>query len=219
LIDTGLDSRLNAVMDKALSYFAGSKFEEEVKIAKSEFFDNAGILEEGSNQYELRMSQFFDWYFYTRDLIGYSQTPVEVINMVRELRFNDDELKLIDCMRKHRHSMFEFIKIKGSDIYIRDIIKGDKIWIKNSQWAEGFDTTEIFEVRIIPVQDNFVFTRGFCFHPEEARKFILAEVKKYKKDPDLDPDLLMLKLLKMRYKFERYRHVDIDLIYSEQSKI
>ncbi len=215
----GLDTRINTLMDKALVHLAGPKFQEEIQFAKRDFFDNAGILEEGSNQYEQRMSQFFDWYFFTRDLAGYSQTPLEVLTMVRELRFAEEEMQLIECMRKHRHSLFEFIKLKGSDVCIRDLFRGDKIWIKNSPWSEGLDTTEFFEVRVIPVSDNFVFTRGFCFHPEEAKKFILSELKKHKKDPDLDPDALMLRLLKMRYKYERYRHVDINLIYSEQSKI
>ena len=35
-----------------------------VQAAKAEFFDNAGILDEKANNFELRMSQFFNWYFF-----------------------------------------------------------------------------------------------------------------------------------------------------------
>jgi hypothetical protein len=53
----------------------------------------------------------------------------------------------------------------------------------------------------------------------DAKKYILSEIKRHKKNPDLDPNLMMLKLIKMRYKFERYRHVKVDMIYSSDSKV
>lgn len=64
-----------ALIGKILNHFAGDAFNEEVRFAKGEFFDNAGILEEQSEQFELRMSQFFDWYLFTRELRGYSEPP------------------------------------------------------------------------------------------------------------------------------------------------
>ena len=76
-----------------------------------------------------------------------------------------------------------------------------------------------FEARLIPFEDTWAFTPGFCFHPVEARKFIMSEIKRHKKDSDLNPEELMLQLIKMRYRSERYRHVRVDLIYSHDSKM
>jgi len=208
-----------SLMDKILNHFAGPDFQEEVRLAKSDFFDNAGILDERSEQFELRMSQFFDWYFFTRELRGFSQTPLESVHMARPLRFTDEEQQAIDAMKNHRHSLFEFQKIKGNDIYLKDLLRGDKIVVKECPWTFGFDSDELFEARLVPQRDNWYFMKGFCFHPREAKKFILSEVKSHKKDPDLNPEDMMLRLIKMRYKFERYRHVKIDLIYSSESKV
>lgn len=207
------------LIEKILNNFAGEQFSDEVRLAKAEFFDNAGILDEKSEQFELRMSQFFDWYFFTRELKGFAKTPLDATLMVRELRFSPEEVVLIEKLKGHRHSLFEFIKIKGTDIHIKDLIKGDKLIVKQSPWTFGFDSEEIFETRLIPAGDTWVFTKGFCFHPSDAKKFILSEIKKHKKDPDLDPEDFMLRLIKMRYKFERYRHVKIDMIYSADSKM
>jgi len=207
------------LIEKILAHFAGEQFKEEVRIAKSEFFDNAGILDEHSDQFELRMSQFFDWYFFTREMKGYAQTPLEAVFMARELRFTPEESILIDHLRKHRHSLFQFIKVKGQDITLKDLIQNKKIVVKQSPWVFGFDPEEIFEARLIPCDDNWIFTKGFCFHPQDAKKYILGEVKRHRKDPDLDPEDMMLKLIKMRYKFERYRHVKIDMIYSNESRL
>jgi hypothetical protein len=208
-----------ALMDKILNHFAGDLFQDEVRLAKIEFFENSGVLDENAENYEIRMSQFFDWYLFTRDLKGYSQPPLDSVHMARELRFSDEEVTLLENLKKTRHGLFEFLKIKGSEIFLKDLLKNEKIVIKNSPWTFGFDENEIFEARLIPYKDSFIFTKGFCFHPKEAKKYILSEIKRHQKDPDLNPDDMMLKLIKMRYRFERYRHVKADLIYSSESSI
>lgn len=214
-----ISQRYFQLTEKILSHFAGDNFKEEVRQAKSEFFDNAGILDEHSDQFELRMSQFFDWYFFTREMKGYAQTPLEAVFMARELRFSPEELTLIEHLKQHRHSLFQFIKLKGEDITLKDLLQNKKIIVKQSPWTFGFDSEEIFEARLIPFGDNWIFTKGFCFHPQDAKKYILGEVKRHRKDHDLNPEDMMLKLVKMRYKFERYRHVKIDMIYSNESRL
>lgn len=207
------------LMDKILHHFAGPQFQDEVRLAKSEFFDNAGILDEHSEQFELRMSQFFDWFLFTREMKGFAQTPLEAVHMARELRFTPEENAGIDKLRQHRHSLFQFIKLKDQDMTIKDLVTGDKLVVKQSPWTFGFDPEEIFEARLIPEGNSWIFTKGFCFHPMDAKKYILSEIKRHKKDPDLNPEDMMLKLVKMRYKFERYRHVKIDMIYSNESRL
>ena len=207
------------LIEKILSHFAGEQFKEEVRVAKSEFFDNAGILDEHSDQFELRMSQFFDWYFFTREMKGYAQTPLEAVFMARELRFSAEEMALIEKLRQHKHGLFQFIKLKGQDVTIKDLIQNKKIVVKQSPWTFGFDPEEIFEARLIPFEDTWIFTKGFCFHPQDAKKYILSEIKRHRKYPDLNTEDMMLKLVKMRYKFERYRHVKIDMIYSNESRL
>lgn len=207
------------LVEKILHHFAGDQFKDEVRKAKIEFFENAGILDETSDHFELRMSQFFDWYFFTRKLSGYQQTPLEAAHMPRELRFSEEETKVIDRLKQNRHSLFEFIRFKNNELVIRDTFANKKITIPNCPWSYGFNPDELFEARLIPTEDSFAFTRGICFHPAEAKKYILAEVKKHIKDPDLNPSVFMLRLIKMRYKYERYKHVKLDQIYSNDNKV
>lgn len=207
------------LIEKILNHFVSDSFTDELAMAKKEFFEKAGALDENSEHYESRMAQFYDWYFFTRELKGYGQTPLDACLLVRELRFSEEELRTLDVLKQHRHSLFEFIKIKGSDIYIKDLLANKKLIVKQSSFVFGFDEDEVFEVRLIPHGDSWVFTRGFCFHPESAKKFILSEVKRHRKDPDLDPDVMMLRLIKMRYKFEQYKHVNPEMIYSNEGKL
>ncbi|MBX2988808.1 MAG: hypothetical protein KF802_13010 [Bdellovibrionaceae bacterium] len=207
------------LIDKILQHFAGPAFKSELEKAKKEFFGSQNLLEEQNAQFELRMSQFFDWYFFTRELSGYGRTPLEVCQFERELRFTPEEELMLENLKKHRHSLFEFRKVKGEDMHLNDLIANEKIVVRKSSWIYGFDTDEIFEARLIPGDGGWFFTRGFCFHPESAKKFILDEIKKHRKDPDLDPDELMLRLVKMRSKCEQYKHVRPEMIYSEDSKL
>lgn len=206
------------LIEKILTHFVGEAFRDELAMAKREFFEKAGTLDEKSEHFESRMAQFYDWYFFTRDLKGYGKTPLESCYMIRELRFSPEEEKQIEVLKQNRHSIFEFLKLKGQDIYIKDLLRNEKLVVKQSPWVFGFDSEELFQVRLIPHGDTFVFTRGFCFHPESAKSFILEEVKRHRKDPDLDPEALMLRLIKMRYKFEQYKHVKPEMIYSNEGK-
>jgi hypothetical protein len=201
------------VIDKVLGHFAGSDFKSEVALAKKEFFESLGVLDENSPFYESRMNQFFDWYFFDRNLVGYGRKVIDSLHMSRELRFDDHELAIVEKLKSYVHGMFEFIKIKDSDVSIRDLFTGKKYVVKKCPWVYGFNPDEYFEARLIPEGDSFVFSRGFCFHPKEAKKFILNEIKKHKKNPDLDPNELMLSLSKMRGRLDRYPHVDVDKIY------
>lgn len=212
-------SAIEALIDKVLQHFAGPAFREELELAKKEFFGSQNLLEEQNDRFELRMSQFFDWYFFTRELSGYGRTPLEVCQLERELRFTPEEEQLLENLKKHRHSLFEFRKLKGEDIHIKDLLKNEKLVVKKSPWIYGFDEKETFEARLVPDGDGWVFTRGFCFHPEIATKFIMDEVKRHRKDPDLDPDALMLRLSKMRSKCEQYKHLRPEMIYSNESKL
>lgn len=202
------------LMQKVLAHFAGSEFRNEVQMAKQEFFEPLSVPEETTPLYETRMSQFFDWYFFTRPMRGFNQSPLEAVFLTRELRFSAEESALIDRLRQNRHSLFEFVKNKGESLVIRDLLKNEKVLIPQPNFTFEFEPDAIFEVRLIPFDKNFVFSRGFCFHAPEARKYILAECKRHRKDADLNQQELMLKLLKMNMRSAQYKHVPIEKIYS-----
>lgn len=208
-----------ALMDKVLQHFAGPDFKAELELAKKEFFGTQNLLEEHSDRFEQRMTLFFDWYFFTRELGGYGRTPLDVCDQERALRFSTTEAAALSALRSHRHSLFEFVKLKGDDVHLKDLLRNEKMVVRQSPWVYGFDGSEIFEARLVPDEKTWIFTRGFCFHPEMASPFIFEEIKRHRKNPDLDPDELMLKLSRMRSKCDQYRHVRPEMIYSHESKL
>lgn len=207
------------IIEKLLSKYAGTDYLEEVKNAKKEFFEQAGIVDDDSSHFEVRMAQFLDWYLFTRELSKTHMTPVLYALEPGIFDFSEEERQLVENLSKCRHSLFEFVKLKGSDIYVYDLFMRKKIIIRESDITAGFNQDEIFEARIVPFEGSFVFAKGFCFHPPEAKKFILKEVKKVRHLDQDQQEALILRLFKMRYKFEQYKHIRLEYIYNSDSKL
>jgi hypothetical protein len=88
-----------------------------------------------------------------------------------------------------------------------------------SQFVFGFDSKEYFQARVIEIDKQKYFLNSFCFHPESSQKFIQNEIKELQKNKDLNLEDLLLRLNKMRYKFEQYKHVKPEMIYTNDNKL
>ncbi|MBC7457461.1 MAG: hypothetical protein H7235_04230 [Bdellovibrionaceae bacterium] len=204
---------------KLIGHFTEGVYQEELMIAKKEFFSNTGTLDENKPNYALRMRQFFDWYFLTRRLSSHMQTPLEVALEQRNLRLNPEYTEALKILSKSQHSLYEFIKEKNDYFIVRDFFTNKKVEVLSEGQIFNFDDKESFEARLVELNGKNYFLKGFCFHPQSAQKYILDEVKTYKKNPDLDFEEFLIRLNKMRYKLEQYRHIKPEMIYTNENKL
>lgn len=211
------------LVEKMMNHFAGPSFSEEVAEAKREFFDRAGILDEMATDFEMKMSQFVDWYLFSRPLRETQKSPVQTAFAMERGPLTEEDKLSLENMTRSIHSLFEFIKLKGDDVYIRDVFSSEKHIIKRSPVTVGFNKDELFEARLFPNSDSYLFSKAFCFHPPQVTKIILKEVKKVKKlehnELSKAKEALLVRLFKLRYKHEQYKHLDVRDIYSPDSKL
>jgi hypothetical protein len=201
-------------------FFTAERFKSEVANGKKDFFDEAGVMDEENQSFEMRMTQFLEWYLFTRPLSTVKLTPAQYALELEEFQMKSDERPVFENLAATRHSLFEFLKIRGADIHIKDIFLNKKIVIHNSPISIGFNRDEIFDARLIPNGEEFHFAKAFCFHPPEATKYVLGEVKKMRKAEDREAEeAFMLKLLKMRYRYEQYRHLKLEYVYTNEKKV
>lgn len=210
-------------IEKLMQYFTGPKYLNEVEAAKDDFSDRAGSFDEASMDFELKMAQFTDWYLFTRKMTGAGRAAIEVVLDDPGYNVKDEERSIYLNLRNSRQSLFEFVKLKGDDVHIKDLFTGFKYVIRKSRLTQGFNPEEYFEARLIPHEGSFVFSNAFCFHPAVVSKYIQKEVKRVTKLPEEEQALareeLMNRLFKMKHKHEQYRHLDISKIYSNESKL
>lgn len=209
------------MIDRLIVFFTGDRFRDDVAKAKKEFFDEAGVMDEENEVFEMRMTQFLEWYLFSRALSGIGLTPAQYALQLEDFEMTSEERPAFENLAVIRHSLFEFLKIRGDDIHIRDLFLDKKIVIHHSPIRIGFNRDEIFDGRLIPEGEEYHFSRAFAFHPGDASKYILSEIKKIKKNGDLlqDREAFMLRLLKMRYKYEQYRHLKLDYVYTNEKKV
>lgn len=208
------------IFERLLTLYTSEDYADEVLRAKVEFFERSiPNVDDDTLQFNLRMSQFLDWYIFTRKLSGPALTPVEFALQDKNFPKRDEDRQTFQNLLEANHSLFEFLKLKDNDVYIRDLFTNKKLVLKNSNITAGFNEKELFGVRVIPEGDSYIFTKGFCFHPEEARSYLIKEVKKNKKISREEKEKLLLKFLRMKNKTDQYKHITPKMIYTNESMI
>ena len=211
--------RYEDFLERVVQHFTSASYKDEITRAKTDFFGQTSSFEEDNDQYEAKMSLFLDWYIFDRDLSDVGLTPLESIKEIGTLTIDETEKPVLDSLLNSKHSIFEFRKIKGSDVYIKDLIGRKKFVITDSHVTIGFSKDEFFEARLIPNGKSYKFSGGFCFHPIEAKKYILKEVKRVKKLGDPEKKELIDKLARMRMKFDQFKHIRPEYIYTDDEKM
>ena len=144
---------------KLIGHYTAIDFKEELAVAKKEFFDNTGSLDENKPHFNLRMFQFYEWYFLTRPLQSYMKTPLAVCDMHRDLRLTEDDRASIEILKTSQHSFFEYSKTKGDFIIIKDLFTGKKLEVYQTDLVFGFDQKEYFQARLIMLHGKYYFLK------------------------------------------------------------
>ena len=210
-------------IERLMQHYTSPAYLSEVEAAKEDFFEKAGTFDEASLDFELKMAQFVDWYLFTRKMVGSGLSAIEMVLDDAQFSSHADERGIFLNLRNSRHSLFEFQKLKGNDVYIKDLFTGFKYTIRDSRLTQGFNTDEYFEARLVPDNGGFVFSSSFCFHPTVVSGFISKEVKRINKLTEEEQaqarEEFVARLFKMKNKHEQYRHLDIQQIYSNASRL
>lgn len=203
-------------LDRILeTYSQGSRYHE-VRKAKEEFFQRAGKVAEGSEMFEHQMQAFIDWYLFDRTLEGVDLCPVKMFVFEFDQKLPPEEAEIYREITKSVHSLYEFLKIKGNDVYLKDMVSGEKYVVEESEITKGFTKGDIFEGRLIRFQNRYVFGGSFIFHPQEVRSFIKKQIKAVRYLDAHQRLKLLHRLSVMKLKTEQYSHIDVKFIYTEK---
>lgn len=202
-------------LDRVLTAYSNGPYYEEVKRAKEEYFERAGRVAEGSEKFEIQMNSFLDWYLFDRPLNKSDIEPVKLFTLEHLEALEQVEKEVFLDLTKTIHSLFELLKSKDSDIYVKDLFDGEKYVITEQDINKGFSKGDIFEARLIPYKGELVFGSAFIFHPKECRSFITKQIKKIKYLDQKQRLRLLHQLAGMKLKIEQYTHIDVKHIYTE----
>jgi hypothetical protein len=202
-------------LDKVLATYSQGARYEEVRRAKEEFFNRAGKVAEGSEQFELQMKAFIDWYLFDRPLDQVDLCPVKMYVLEYGKTLPPEEVAIFQDVTQSIHSIFEFLKVREEDVFLKDLFSGEKYVVEDSSINRGFTKGDVFEARLIRFKDRYVFGGSFIFHPVECKSYIKKQIKKIRYLDEKQRLKLMHRLAAMRLKTDQYSHIDVKYIYTD----
>jgi len=206
-------SVLATVLDRVVAFAA--RDEAETVKAREEWSEKAGRVFDDDSLYEERTTAFLEWYALERELPS-GKVPAE--RFLAEESLDDKEGAWVHALGTSHRSLFEVQKVHDGIILLEDLLGGGAFAVTERRRLPGVEDNEIFEARLVAnvvTPPELLFTRAFQFHPREARSELKRQAERARKAGEPRAETLF-RLLRLRLKALRYKHVTADKIYKEE---
>lgn len=180
---------LKEILEHLFEFAANSIPSDQILEAKKAYQRETGEIYEDDKSYNTRMALFLEWYLFDNYIPEKSKTILQILIEENQEALPEDKLKTYQSITETVQGLFLVKKLKDDKVKVLNLFT-DEIYIveeKDSQLI--FRKNDIFQGRIICFQEKYFFTGNFCFHPEQAHKYIKPEIKtianlqeQYKKD-------------------------------------
>jgi hypothetical protein len=203
--------------ERLLSWATEGSRSEDLLAAKAAHFAARGEPHEEDRSYEVRVNAMLDYYaFDWRPAAG---LPTTLERFVAEMApgLSPEEVEAYRALGRGLHGLFEVRRIVDGGLRLRDAFAGKDHDVSERRSLAGLEKGDLIEARLLPFQGALLFSGAFLYHPREARRAVLAEVKRLKKEAGRHraPDVpaFLDQLARMAMKLERYRNVRLESIY------
>ncbi|HET7824765.1 MAG TPA: hypothetical protein VFK90_05510 [Anaeromyxobacter sp.] len=209
--------------EKLLSWATAEPRKEHLLAARKEHFARYGEPHEEDRSFEIRVNGMLDHYLYDFRPAGGLGTTLERFVEAEAASLSPEEVRAYRDLGANVHGLFEVRRIGDSAVRLRDVFTGVDHDVTERRQVAGLGKGDLLEARLLPFDGALFFSGAFLYHPREARKPILAEVKRLKKAagrsalPDVRDFLAVLS--RMALKLERYRNVRLESIYDFSGQV
>jgi hypothetical protein len=145
--------------------------------AKKAYQKETGEIYEDDNSYNSRMALFLEWYLFDDYIIEKSQTPLEILIEENPDAWSSDKLEIYKSITKSIQGLFLVKKIKDDKVKVVNLFTDETYLAHEKDSRLIFRKNDIFQGRLIFIQDQFYFTGNFCFHPDKTHKYVRQEIK------------------------------------------
>lgn len=203
--------------ERLLAWASDEARKPELLAARRAHFDARGEPHEEDRTFEARQMAALDHYLYDHRPAGGTGTTLERFIEAEAGALSPEDLAGFRDLTRNVHGLFEVRKLKEGSVRLRDVFTGGDHDVTERRQTTGLEKGDLFEARLLPHAGQLFFSGAFVHHPREARKTILAEVKRLKKEAGRgatpDVEAFLAQLSRMALKLERYRNVRLESIY------
>src|SRR6476619_3838353 len=174
--------------------------------AKRDFFEQTGEVFEDDKTFEMRMASFLEFYLFDRPSPVTGKTPAQELHE----RGGPDRSPNLRGFTETIHGLFEVRKLGKGEVRLRELFSGKDFDVTERRQLAGLEKGDLLEARLIPHGGHLWFSSAFIYHPKDAAKPILKEVKRRKKkEPHRTPKEMAWDCAKRALKTERYRQIAV----------
>jgi hypothetical protein len=208
---------LQALHERLLAWGTSEGRKDRLLDARRQHFAAYGEPHEEDRSFEARQNGMLDSYLYDYRVAGAGPTTLEAFLAEEGASLEPVDREAYLALGRNVHALFEVRRISEGKLRVRDVFTGEDHDVTERRQLVGLEKGDLFEARLLPFEGHLFFSGAFLHHPREARRAILAELKRRKKaagkggTPDFS-ELLAL-LSRMAFKLERYRNVRLESIY------
>jgi hypothetical protein len=203
--------------ERLLSWATEGSRGEDLLAAKAAHFGARGEPHEEDRSYEVRVNAMLDFYLFDWRPVDGAQSTLERFVGEPGGTLPPEELAAYRALGGALHGLFEVRRISDGSVRVRDTFAGKDHDVTERRNVAGLEKGDLIEARLMPYQGGLLFSGAFLYHPREARKAMLAEVKRLRKAAGKHgtPDVrgFLDQLARMAMKLERYRNVRLESIY------
>lgn len=200
-------------LDELIAFGSAEPRKPDLLAAKAEYFQLTGEVFEDDKFFESRMASFLDYYLFDRVSPLTGKTPaIELHDQM--LAERPEQAPRFRNFTETIHGVFEVRKLGKEMVKLREPFSGKDFEVTERRQMVGLEKGDILEARLIPFDAHLWFSAAFCYHPREATKLILKEVKRRKKkEPERTTREFAWECAKRALKAERYRQIAVEKIY------
>lgn len=192
--------------DKLIELVATKDNSDDILKAKEEFWRLTGKMYGDEPSFEMRMSAFFDWYVFDKEVNG--RTPLEAF-----LSDSDGKKEVYRDFLNNIHSIFTIKRITHDGMKVKDLFTKNVYFLNGEDASLGFYKDAVFEGRIFSYKDDLYLSPAQCFHPMDSKRIIKYILKMARKAGETDILPLIHRLSHMNLKWETYRNIKVKDIY------
>jgi hypothetical protein len=208
---------LAGLHERLLAWSTAEVRKERLLDARGRHFAAYGEPHEEDRSFEARQNAALDFYLYDFRPTEGARTTLEEFLAAEATGLDPETRRGYEDLAQNVHTLFEVRRLGEGQVRLRDVFTAKDHDVTERRQLVALETGDLMEARLLPYQGALVFSGAFLYHPREARRAILAEVKKRKKAAGRGgtPDVagLLALLSRMAFKLERYRNVRLESIY------
>jgi hypothetical protein len=201
-------------LDQLIAYASAEPKKPALLEAKAEYFQLTGEVFEDDKVFEQRMASFLDFYLFDRRSSQTGKTPAQEMYDEQREKVGPEAAIPFRAFTETIHGLFEVRKLTDDGVRLRELFSAKELQVSERRKLVALAKGDILEARLIPFSGHLLFSPAFVFHPREASKLILKQVKKLKKaSPDANPRELAWDCSRRALKTERYKQIAVEKIY------